>query len=98
MHWRQRVNELAAAGVHAKAIAARLADERSPDGQTPPKIRTIDRILAEWRKLPAEEQREYAVFSWPDTMASGVLPWSASAEALEYFRERDELELPRPLV
>jgi hypothetical protein len=45
-----------------------------------PSTRTIQRIKDEFTP---EEQREYERFRWPESIEAGVLPWEASAAALE---------------
>jgi hypothetical protein len=97
-YWRRRVNALAADGYSPAQIEQCIVSEPIEDGRPRPSRRSIDRILADWRQLPVDEQRQYGSFRWPETMTIGVLPWGASFDALDLLRERDRRGLPRPLV
>ena len=63
-----------------------LKDEPTPP--TPvPSDRAIRRIMERFKELPRAQQQPYTVFSWPESMESGALPWDASRVALDLLRD-----------
>ena len=51
-----------------------------------PKERTIRDIAKRFGELTPERQQQYSQFHWPEAMAAELLPWEASAAALELLR------------
>jgi hypothetical protein len=86
-HWADRINELAANDPKPGPyrIEAQLAEEASvnPSLPAPPTANTIRRYLVRFDKKSKEEKDQYLYFRWPQSMEAGLLPWEASAAALE---------------
>lgn len=94
--WRPWVNE--AAAEHPRYGPARIRSEieqrelreaerdaRPADLDTPSE-RTIGRWLREFRALGEREQMPYRLYSWPEAMERGALPWEASEELFDLTR------------
>ena len=68
-------------------IFRRLEEEGGKEGLNDyPSLRTIGRILRDFKDRPDAEKAPYRYFYWPETMERGELPWEASAAALEFLR------------
>jgi hypothetical protein len=64
-----------------------------------PSSATVLRLYREFKAFPPEEQREYGLFAWPDSMENGALPWEASRAALDLLAYRlSSRYLGRPTV
>ncbi len=77
---RNRAEELAAnhPDWSALAIQRRLKFENRKASP-----RTVSRWLTEFRGRTEEEKFEYKVFSWPESMEKGFLPWEAARSLLD---------------
>ena len=85
-YWVEQVRAMSAEnpalgpGPIAKRLAALGGDEHRDDA---PSERTVARILARFRDLPAHERHEYNLARWPESFEEGLLPWEAGAAVLE---------------
>ena len=74
----------------------KLAKEKPP---TPaPSDRAIRRIMSEFKAAPAQDRLPYRIFSWPQSMELGALPWEASRAALDLLKLRNDERLGPPLI
>lgn len=73
------------------------AESRKSRGGKTPSARTVGRIRQEFWKLPAEEQQQYGLFCWPDSMDNGALPWEAASAAFELLQRAHQDERPPPV-
>lgn len=77
---------------------ASIGPRFSPPRDDWPKQRTIRSIIDEFRRLSPAEQEQYSQLHWPEAMTAGLLPWEASAVALELLRSRKKSRPPIRLV
>lgn len=103
-YWVDWVRTLYASGEKQARIAEILLTERPSLVQqgvtveSPPGYRTVRRICDAFGDLPLEEQLLYERFFWPQTMELNILPWDASAYALELVSEYQQRIGGRPLI
>lgn len=105
-YWREKVKELLSQS-DGKASDAAIKRALKTEGQKMseqgekeekaiaegwPSLRTIGRIRVEWKDKP-EEQAQYRLFSWPEAMEQGYLPWEATRCLLDLVRYLDQLYL-----
>lgn len=99
-HWFERAATLTEEGLRAAEIFRQFEREgQEPGGRKDyPGQRTIERLVKEHRARPEPEQREYALFRWPDSMEAGALPWEASRAGLDLVRRYEAEGWRRPTV
>ncbi|GEM_PF-6591716 len=105
-YWIERIKELHGAQPRsAKSLQIQLQSEYgklTQDVQAlyrkPPSDRAISRFLKDWELPENDSEREqYRLFSWPQSMESGFLPWEASRtmlDLLDFLRRKGVSEQP----
>lgn len=63
-----------------------------------PSEKSIQRQVAAFNKLSPDEKARYRVFHWPQTMIRELVPWEASAVAMEVLKLEWERNQCRPSV
>lgn len=92
-HWIGRIQTLTAEKTSAAKILERFETEAEQGGRNDyPLKRTIEREVKKFHALRPDEQRQFALFRWPESMLIGALPWEASSDALDLLRLFDEDE------
>jgi hypothetical protein len=95
-YWENRIYELAANDPKAGPyrIEAILGEEANGNTSLPqqPTANTIRRYLERFRRKPKAEQDQYLYFHWPGSMSTSLLPWEASAAALELLDVRRNVD------
>ena len=93
-------NEPGMSGVEVRRrLLNRQLVKGEPTPPTPvPSDRAIRRIMERFKELPRAEQQPYTVFSWPESMELGALPWEASRAALDLLRLRTDKRFGPPLI
>ena len=90
-HYQDRIKELTAQHHSARAITEELEqDAARRNWSDPPDERTVRRYMTEFGKLDELDQAQYALFEWPESMATAGLPWEASRAVLDYLRRCKE--------
>lgn len=83
----------------AGEIHLRLRAAAKQSGESLPVVRTIGRIKREYLLKQPTERLPYRHVSWPESFASGALPWESSAAVLALIRHSRAVGNPeRPTV
>jgi hypothetical protein len=92
-----RVSTYAEDGMSAAAIARKLEEDAAEAKRKDvPSVRTVRRLFEAHRASPEAERLQANRFRWPESMMLGLLPWEASATALNYLLFRQGFDRTRP--
>ena len=102
-YWQAAITALAEAdkaSLSVDAIVASLKEQAPPAGVSDPvpSARTVARYVKDARNAAEKDRLPYRVFSWPQSMEEGSLPWEASRVLFDWLRDRADKGRPAPLV
>lgn len=102
-YWQAEIKALAEAdkaSLSVDAIVASLRERKPPDSVSDPvpSARTVARYVREHRNADEKDRLPYRVFSWPQSMEAGSLPWEAARACLDLLRYRTDRGMAAPLV
>jgi hypothetical protein len=80
-------------GMSDKAVADRMKELADTlDRSDYPATRTVNKYHDQYHRLTEPVKAGYKDFGWPESMEAGLLPWEASAAALELLAIRRDID------